>query len=77
MVETYGYALLNSGQEQVALSFENIYQEFGISADFQFLMGLIYMKNARFDQAISEFKKALVWPEVWESILMQQIIILG
>lgn len=63
MVETYGYALLNSGQEQVALSFENIYQEFGISADFQFLMGLIYMKNARFDQAISEFKKALVWPE--------------
>lgn len=59
MVETYGYALLNSGQEQAALSFENIYQEFGTSADFQFLMGLIYMKNARFRQAIAEFEKAL------------------
>lgn len=59
MVETYGYALLNSGQEQAALSFENIYQEFGTSADFQFLMGLIYMKNARFHQAIAEFEKAL------------------
>lgn len=59
MVETYGYALLNSGQGQEALSFENIYQEFGTSADFQFLMGLIYMKNARFHQAIAEFEKAL------------------
>lgn len=62
MVETYGYALLNSGQEQIALSFENIYQEFGASADFQFLMGLIYMKNARFDPAIREFEKALKQP---------------
>ncbi len=58
MVETYGYALLNSGQEQEALFFENIYEEFGTSADFQFLMGLIYMKNARFDEAVAEFERA-------------------
>lgn len=58
MVETYGYALINSGQEQEALFFENIYEEFGNSADFQFLMGLIYMKNARFDAAMKEFEKA-------------------
>ncbi len=58
MVETYGYALLNSGQADVALFFENIYEAFGNSADFQFLMGLIYMNNARFEQAIDEFKKA-------------------
>lgn len=58
MVETYGYALLNSGQAEVALFFENIYEAFGNSADFQFLMGLIYMNNARFEQAIDEFKKA-------------------
>lgn len=32
-----------------ALFFENIYEEFGGSADFQFLMGLIYMNNARFE----------------------------
>ncbi len=58
MVETYGYALLNSKQEQQALFFENIYQEFAGSGDFQFLMGLIYMNNARFEQAVEEFKKA-------------------
>lgn len=58
MVETYGYALINSGQAEMALFFENIYAEFGDSADFQFLMGLIYMNNAGFDEAIAEFKKA-------------------
>ena len=59
MVETYGYALLNGGQAEQALFFENIYQEFGTSADFQFLMGLIYMNNARFQEAITEFLKAV------------------
>lgn len=63
MVETYGYALLNGGREKAALSFENIYDSFGNSADFQFLMGLIYMKNARFDAAIREFEKASQQPE--------------
>lgn len=58
MVETYGYALLNSGQAEIALFFENIYEEFGNSADFQFLMGLIYMNNACFEQAVNEFLKA-------------------
>lgn len=58
MVETYGYALINSGQADKALFFENIYGEFGDSADFQFLMGLIYMNNARFEDAVAEFLKA-------------------
>lgn len=58
MVESYGYTLLNSGQAETALFFENIYEEFGNSADFQFLMGLIYMNNARFEQAVNEFLKA-------------------
>lgn len=58
MVETYGYALLNSGQAESALLFENIYGEFSGSADFLFLMGLIYMNNARFEDAIQEFLKA-------------------
>lgn len=58
MVETYGYALINSEQVDTALFFENIYEEFGNSADFQFLMGLIYMKNARFEDAVREFHKA-------------------
>lgn len=59
MVETYGYALLNSGQADTALFFENIYEEFGNSADFQFLMGLIYMNNEMFDAAAEEFMKAI------------------
>ncbi|MGN0350681.1 MAG: glycosyltransferase [Roseburia sp.] len=58
MVETYGYALLNSNRASEALFFENIYEEFKYSADFQFLMGLIYMNNELFDQAIEEFEKA-------------------
>lgn len=58
MVETYGYALINSGRAAEALFFENIYDEFGGSADFQFLMGLIYMNNMRFEDAVHEFQKA-------------------
>lgn len=63
MVETYGYALINSGQAEMALFFENIYKEFGQTADFQFLMGLIYMNNARFEDAVNEFLKATTHKE--------------
>ena len=63
MVETYGYALLNSGQAESALFFRNIYEEFGNSADFQFLMGLIYMNNEQFEAAIQEFLKAVTHKE--------------
>lgn len=63
MVETYGYALINSEQVEQALFFENIYEEFGNTADFKFLMGLIYMNNEMFDAAVEEFKKAVKMPE--------------
>ncbi|MFP3155757.1 glycosyltransferase [Lachnospiraceae bacterium ZAX-1] len=59
MVETYGYALINSKQYHLALSFEGIYETFGKTADFQFLMGLIYMHNAMYDEAITQFLKAV------------------
>ncbi len=58
MVETYGYALLNSNRAEEALFFEGIRDEFGDSADFQFLMGLIYMNNGRFEEAVAQFEKA-------------------
>ena len=58
LVETYGYALINSGQAEKALGFEGIYDVFGDTADFNFLMGMIYMNNERFDEAISQFLKA-------------------
>ncbi len=58
MVESYGYSLLDLKQYEAALSFEGIYDTFAKSADFVFLMGLIYMNNARFAEAVEEFKKA-------------------
>lgn len=58
MVESYGYALLNSGQYETAMQLLGVYDEFAVSADFVYLMGLIYMNNARFSEAIDEFIKA-------------------
>lgn len=62
MVETYGYALINSGQARQALFMEDIYDEFGETADFKFLMGLIYMNNEMYKEAICEFEKATRMP---------------
>lgn len=58
LVETYGYALLNIGQRELALQFENLYHDFSHHADFIFLMGNIYMENARFDDAVAMFEAA-------------------
>ena len=58
MVQSYGYSLLALKQYQKALSFTGIYDAFAINADFVFLMGLIYMNNAMFSEAIAEFEKA-------------------
>lgn len=58
MVIGYGYSLLNLKRCEEALSFEGIYDAFCSSADFVFLMGLIYMNNALFDEAIAQFLQA-------------------
>ena len=58
MVETYGYALINLKQFKEALQYENIYEEFGNRPEFKFLMGLIYMNNEMYQNAIDEFLKA-------------------
>lgn len=63
MVESYGYCLLNLKQYAKALELEGIYDIFSKTADFVFLMGLIYMNNALFQQAIHEFRKASAIPE--------------
>lgn len=59
MVESYGYSLVYLQQYQRALELEGIYPVFSKQADFVFLMGLIYMNNARFEAAIAEFLKAV------------------
>lgn len=63
LVISYGYALINTGRAEGALGFENLYEEFAYSADFVFLMGLIYMNNARFEDAVNELLKAKTYPK--------------
>lgn len=58
MVESYGYCLLNLKLYTKALELKGIYDIFSKTADFVFLMGLIYMNNAMFYQAVEEFQKA-------------------
>ena len=58
MVESYGYTLLDLKRSRDALNLLGVYDEFAKRADFVFLMGLIYMNNGLFDEAILEFKKA-------------------
>ena len=63
LVVSYGYTLINTGQNEKALMFENLYEEFSYSCDFVFLMALIYMNNAAFDAAVGEFMKATRYKE--------------
>jgi tetratricopeptide (TPR) repeat protein len=58
MVESYGYALLEAKEYDKALQLLNIYDIIAKTADFVFLVGLIYMNNAYFKEAIEEFIKA-------------------
>ncbi|MCM1173593.1 MAG: glycosyltransferase [Blautia sp.] len=58
MVESYGYCLLDRKRPAEALRLENIYDIFAVRADFVFLMGLIYMNNGLFTEAIAEFQKS-------------------
>ncbi len=58
MVEAYGYCLLDMKRFQEALQLENIYDTFAVRADFVFLMGLIYMNNALFAEAVEAFGKS-------------------
>lgn len=63
MVEAYGYCLLHLQRYEEALSFTAIEDTFSTRADFVFLMGLIYMNNALFPQAIDAFQKAAAFDE--------------
>lgn len=58
MVESYGYTLLDLKRTGEALGLAELYETFAVRADFVFLMGLIYMNNGLFDDAVAEFKKS-------------------
>lgn len=59
MVVSYGNALLRTGQADIALGFEGIYNEFSILADFVYLMGNIYKANGMYEQAVEQYQKAV------------------
>lgn len=63
MVETLGYTLINQKKYEESMKLLGVYSEFSISADFVFLIGLIYMNNGFFDKAIEEFKKVQKYRE--------------
>ena len=60
-MESYGYSLLYSGQAKTALQLKYVYDEFKSSADFVFLMGLIYLETKQYSLALDEFKKVLTY----------------
>lgn len=59
MVIGYGYALLHLNRAEEALGLSGIYDAFAVSADFFTLMGLIYLRNGKYMNALLEFVKAL------------------
>lgn len=61
-VETYGYALINSGNSEIArevLGREEVYKCFSSRADFCFMIALAYMNCEEYDRAIREFQKCI------------------
>ena len=58
MVESYGYTLLDLKRSKEALNLLGVYEAFSKRADFVFLIGLIYMNNGLFAEAVLEFQKA-------------------
>lgn len=63
MIESYGYALINSKRYKESFNIINLYNEFNKSCDFVFLCGLIYMNNGMFNEAVDEFLKTLKFKE--------------
>lgn len=61
MVIAYGRCLLHNGQPEQALQFEQIYDTFSASADFVYLMGIIYMQNHMYEKALEEFSRAVTF----------------
>lgn len=60
LVESYGYAMINTNRYQEAITLEKYADYYAISPEYNFLMGLIYMNNALFSKAIDSFKRCLV-----------------
>lgn len=58
LILSYGYNLLNLKEYEKALGLEGLREDIGFIADYNFLMGLIYMNNEMFEMAIQNFVMA-------------------
>lgn len=63
MISTYGYCFIYTNQYSNALMLEAVYDDFCDSADYLFVLGLIYMYNARFEDAVNSFLLATTIPK--------------
>lgn len=61
MVIAYGFCLLRMGKEEQALGLEAVYDDFKDSADYLYLMGLIYRKNRLYEKALDAFSTAVTF----------------
>lgn len=57
LIVTHGYALINAGRFNEALMIEDYREYYKNNVDYDFLMGLIYMNNAKFNLAVQNFLK--------------------
>lgn len=55
IIVTFGYCLIYTKQYQAALMLEAVFDDCMNDADYMFVLGLIYMNNARFEDAINAF----------------------
>jgi tetratricopeptide (TPR) repeat protein len=55
LIESYGYALVNSGKYNEALELKKYENSYKDKPDFNFVMGIIYMNNAMFKEAVTKF----------------------
>lgn len=61
MTIAYGRCLLQTGNREQALQLEAVYDSFSDSADFVYLMGIIYRENGLYENALEEFGKAVTF----------------
>lgn len=67
LVVSYGEALLGMQKYHEALQLEGIYDSFANTADFLYLMGIIYLKNELYENALTQFEKAVTFPNARKS----------
>lgn len=58
LIVSYGYAMLNTKRAEQAMGLCELAENFPESADFFFMLGLVYMNNEFFEKAIETFESA-------------------